>query len=273
MNALDLPLRAVNRLYRALYRRGILRPQRLPKPVISVGNIAAGGAGKTPAVIAIARHLAARGKRVAILTRGYGRAGEGGIVTEPDAERYGDEPVLMKKHVENAIVIVGANRYENGLRVDCDVYLLDDGFQHLRLHRDLDLVIEASRARWHREGRSALADADVILRRDLRLTLPPTLAGRKVFAFSGLADNEQFFASLRGSGLNVVGTRGFPDHHRYTERDVGAIRREAREGGAEEIVTTEKDAVKLRGCDDILAAGAELILPPDVLARIDRLVP
>lgn len=272
MNLFDLPLRAVNRLRRALYRRGVLRARRLPRPVVSVGNIAIGGAGKTPAVIAIARHLAARGIRVAILTRGYGRSGEGGVVNDLDSARFGDEPVLMKKSVDNVTVIVGSNRYDNGSRIDCDIYLLDDGFQHLQLHRDLDVVIDAPRARWHREGRSALVDADVILTRDLRIHIPPELAGRRVFAFSGLADNEQFFDTLRAHGLEVAGTRGFADHHRYSAADIAAIREAARAAGAERIATTEKDAVKLRGCDDILAVVAELVVPPDVLERIEKLV-
>jgi tetraacyldisaccharide 4'-kinase len=263
VNLLDLPLRAVNRIRRALYRRGILKPKRLPRPVISVGNIAMGGAGKTPAVIAIARHLADR--RVAILTRGYGRSGEGGEVVTLDAARYGDEPVLMKKHAPNAQVIVGSNRYENGSRVNVDVYLLDDGFQHLQLARGLDLVIDAP-ARFHREGRSALRDADVVLKRELRVLVPPV--GR-AFAFCGLADNEQFFEALRANGVELTGTLGFRDHHRYTAGDLERIRQAA---GGNPILTTEKDAVKLPPSDDIIAVGAEFVIPPEVLAKIDALL-
>lgn len=263
MNVLDLPLRAVNRLYRALYRRGILKAKRLPAPVISVGNIAMGGAGKTPAVIAIARHLA--GRRVVILTRGYGRSGEGGEVTELDAARYGDEPVLMKKHAPNAIVIAGSNRYENGLRQKADVYLLDDGFQHLKLARDLDIVIDAP-ARFHREGRSALHDAQIVLQRDLRVFVPPI--GR-AFAFAGLANNAQFFDALRRSGVELTGTLSFPDHHRYTAADLERIRKAA---AGHPILTTEKDEVKLPPSDDIIAVRAEFVIPPAVLATIDALL-
>src|SRR5205085_7990955 len=93
----ELLYRGINRLRRALYRQGILKAKRLPRPVISVGNIAIGGAGKTPAVIAVARFLAARGNKVCVLTRGYGRPGEGGRVEALDAARYGDEPVVIKK--------------------------------------------------------------------------------------------------------------------------------------------------------------------------------
>lgn len=139
--------RGMNRLRRALYRRGILKSKRLPRPVISVGNLSAGGAGKTPAVITIARYLAKRGFRVVVLTRGYGRTGnDSGLITSLDAARFGDEPVLIKSKLKNVDVIVGPNRYENAIRFlnqnDCDLFVLDDGFQHLQLARDVDVVIE-----------------------------------------------------------------------------------------------------------------------------------
>ncbi len=284
MNALLKPLellyRGVNRARRALYRRGVLKGKRLPRPVISVGNLAVGGAGKTPAVIAIGKFLLARGYRVAVLTRGYGRAGqEQGPVTALDAARFGDEPVLIKKHLENAVVIVGSNRYENGKHINCDVYLLDDGFQHLELARDVDVVIDVSGARWYREGRSALRDADVILERRLRLdvdrdmagNMGGDLAGQSLFAFAGLADNEQFFNSLREAGLTLAGTRSYPDHHRYTEADLEAIRTAARNVQAGAIVTTEKDAVKI-AAHDMIPIPAEMVIEPETLERIEALL-
>jgi len=152
---------AVVALRRAWYTRQPSRQQRLTRPVVSVGNLRVGGSGKTPIVEYIARLLVERGERPAILTRGYGRSGEGGVVSSLDAERYGDEPVLIKKSLDNVIVVVGSKRYQNGAHINCDVYLLDDGFQHLQLHRDLDVVIDAPRARWHREGRSALFKIDL----------------------------------------------------------------------------------------------------------------
>jgi len=273
----ELPYRGVNRLRRLLYRAGILRQKRLPRPVLSVGNLAAGGAGKTPAVIAIGRFFENRGFRVAVLTRGYGRAGsEQGPVTVLDAARFGDEPVLIKTQLSNAAVIVGFERFNNAIYYlsanDCDVFILDDGFQHLQLARDVDVVIEAPRARFHREGRSALRDADVILQRDLRPVGWEPLRGRRLFAFAGLADNGQFFAMLRGLGLSVVATRAFPDHHRYAEAELEAIRAAARAAGAERIVTTEKDAVKLGGADDIVAIRAEMVIPREALERMETLV-
>jgi tetraacyldisaccharide 4'-kinase len=235
--------------------------------VISVGNIAIGGGGKTPTVIAIARACVSRGLRVVVLTRGYGRAGEGGEVTSLDASRFGDEPVLIKKSLPNVRVIVGKKRYDNAIGLKCDVIVLDDGFQHLQLHRDLDVVVDNPRARFLREGRSALRRADIVLQRNVRPIVPAALKHNSVFAFSGLADNEQFFTALRDAGMKVVATRGFADHHRYTASDVESIKRAAAEAGAKTIVTTEKDAVKI---DDpqIVAIPAEMTLPPEALSRI-----
>jgi tetraacyldisaccharide 4'-kinase len=275
LKPIELAWQGVNRLRRALYRSGFLKSKRLPRPVISVGNLAAGGSGKTPAVIAIARELAKRGLTVAVLTRGYGRAGDdSGLVTSLDAGRFGDEPVLIKSKLSNVHVIVGLNRYDNATSFlsqnDCDVFILDDGFQHLPLARDLDVVIDAGRG-WMREGRSALADAGIVIERNLRLEIPPELISRRVFAFSGLADNDQFFASLGANGLNVVTTQSFRDHHRYTPADLASIKQAAAKCGAEVIVTTEKDAVKIQD-HDIIAVAAEMLIAPEVLEAIAKTV-
>jgi len=253
LKPVELLWRGVNRVRRALYRRGVLKAKRLPKPVVSVGAITAGGAGKTPATIAIGEYLKSRGWRVAVLTRGYKRSGAGGIVDAPDAAKFGDEPVLLTKIGD---VIVGSSRYENGSIVNCDVYLLDDGFQHLQLARDVDVVIDAP-GRWLREGRVALRDADFVIPRRLEIDVPP---GR-LFAFAGLADNEQFFRAV-----NAAGTMSFPDHHRYTAQDLEKIRDAAK--GYDAIVTTEKDAVKISG-RDIIAVAARFVIDPAVLEAIE----
>jgi tetraacyldisaccharide 4'-kinase len=252
----EILYRGVNRARRSLYRAGVFKAKRLTVPVISVGGIAAGGSGKTPATIAIAGALVARGLRVGVLTRGYGRAGVGGVVRELDPERYGDEPVLIKKRVPQAEVIVGKNRYDLAVRCDVDVFVLDDAFQHLQLHRDLDVVIDNPSAGFLREGRSALRDADIVLPRKINLSVPESLRGKRVFAFAGLADNQQFFDSL---GLELAGTWSFPDHHRYSAENIAAIKHAAREARAEAIVTTEKDAVKI---DDrqIVAVPATFVI-------------
>ena len=255
----ELLYRAINRARRAMYRAGILKAKRLSAPVISVGGIAAGGSGKTPAVIAIARALSARGLRVAVLTRGYGRAGSGGVVTALDPDRFGDEPVLIKKSVPSVNVIVGKNRYDNAVRIEADVFVLDDGFQHLQLHRDFDVVIEHDSG-FLREGRGALRYADLVLRRAVQARIPDALRGKKVFAFAGLADNAQFFRLF-----DLAGSKGFPDHHRYTTADIEAIKREAK---GHPIVTTEKDAVKIDD-PEIIAIPAEFAIDA---ADLDRIV-
>ena len=266
MRILQIPWMLLNRAYRALYRAGILRGKRLHRPVISIGNIAAGGAGKTPAVIAVCRALAARGLRVAVLTRGYGRDDKSysGPVTSSDPDKFGDEPVLIRRSIIGE-VLVGANRYKNARDFDCDVFVLDDGFQHLRLLRDYDLVIDAP-ARVYREGRSALRDADAVIPRQLRTIVPEELRGKQVFAFAGLADNEQFFASLREAGLDVAGTRSFDDHHRYTAADVDALKGDA---NGLPLVTSEKDKVKIAD-PAVVAVGAEFVIPEDVLSEMMR---
>lgn len=279
----ELAYRGINRLRRLLYRKRILRAQRLPRVVISVGNITIGGAGKTPTVIAIANELSARGYRVAVLTRGYGRANGApdGVVTALDAERFGDEPVLIAASIKGS-VIVGSQRYENAIQYlaqnDCDLFILDDGFQHLQLARDVDVVLETSGTSWQREGRSALRDATFVLRRDGQPNTPneftaqlspvairergvieplDTLRGSRVAAFSGLANNDQFFETLRALGASVVATHEFPDHHRYSATDIAAVLATARSVRASRVVTTEKDAVKLTG--DAMMAVAVLV--------------
>lgn len=270
----ELLLRGVNRVRRTLYRRGILKGKRLPRPVISVGNIALGGAGKTPTVIAIARHLLARGFSVAILTRGYGRddAYVSGPIDTLDASRWGDEPVLMKTSLPNAHVIVGSNRHINAARFiesfNVDAFVLDDGFQHLQLVRDLDIVVDAPDARLLREGRSALRDADFVIERRLRVLGASRVRGKQVFAFSGLADNDQFFQTVRESGAIVVGTRSFPDHHRYSLAELSALRVSAADDGAELLVTTEKDLVKISDPSGIVALGIEMIVEERVLEAV-----
>jgi tetraacyldisaccharide 4'-kinase len=222
-------------------------------------------------VITIARYLAKRGFRVAVLTRGYGRSGDvSGVVTSLDADRFGDEPVLIKSKLKNVDVIVGSKRFDNAIQFlsqnDCDLFVLDDGFQHLQLARDADVVIDGGTGVM-REGRSALADADFVIQRDLRLVIPEGLTSAPLFAFAGLADNEQFFDLLRANGLNIVGMKRFRDHYRYTAADVASIKEAARAAGARAIVTTEKDAVKIDD-RDIIAIAAEMIVQPDVLEAI-----
>jgi len=286
----ELLYQGLNRLRRDLYRRGVLKTRRLPRPVVSVGNLAVGGSGKTPTVIAIGSELERRGKRVAILTRGYGREGSAAvaIVDRPDPATFGDEPVLLARRLPGITVVVGRDRFETGLFFlrdrDCDVFILDDGFQHLQLHRDADVVLVSPNSRWQREGLSALRDADLILTRNAEgraapssaycATLRPThfivgseehpieqLRGRDVLAFSGLADNEQFFELMRSRARSVVRTESFPDHATYSNEQLARLKRIASEHGAI-AVTTEKDFVKISD-PGIAWIHVEMIIEPE----------
>ena len=149
---LALPYALIQRLRSGLYRAGLLRTKRLPRPVISVGNITVGGTGKTPVTALIARLLLERGAKVAVLSRGYGGTMEGTAAIVSDgsrilltAEECGDEPYLLASTVPGLMVVMGADRHQAGMlameRLVPDIFLLDDGFQHLALHRDLNILL------------------------------------------------------------------------------------------------------------------------------------
>jgi tetraacyldisaccharide 4'-kinase len=183
MRWLSAAYAAVARARRRSFERHPDRQRHLQRPVISVGNIAVGGSGKTPAVAHIAQLLAAAGERPAILTRGYRRREptDGVLVVSDgrriraDLPRAGDEPLMLARALPDAAVLVGADRYLAGLlaerRFDCTVHLLDDGFQHVQLHRDIDIVLVAPEdlhdqvlpAGRLREDLSALVYADAIV--------------------------------------------------------------------------------------------------------------
>ncbi|MGH9589697.1 MAG: tetraacyldisaccharide 4'-kinase [Terracidiphilus sp.] len=264
-------------------RTGLEPVRRLRRPVVSVGSLSAGGAGKTPMTIALARALTARGRRVDVLSRGYGRRGSAAVRVDPGgaAEDFGDEPLLIAREA-NLPVYVAAQRYEAGLLAEAQsgeapvIHLLDDGFQHRQLHRDLNLLLldenDLSSERLLpagnlREPASAVRRADAIaipvddraelFERNLRsrgwqgpvwwvhrcMEVPPC-EGR-VAAFCGIARPGQFFAGLEAAGLRLAARIAFPDHHWYTARDLDRVRASARAAGADAIVTTEKDCVRL----------------------------
>lgn len=270
-------------------------PERLPVPVISVGNIVAGGTGKTPFVRFLARMLGAEGLHVAILSRGYGGALEkrGGRVSDGKnlflgPEQAGDEPFLLAK-TTTASVYVGSDRYRSGLRAVAEgagIVLLDDGFQHRKLYRDLDLVLLDTRRPLGngrllprgslREEPSALLRAHGLIlthcpeeengpgdlpaslfsghlpvfRSARRSVAWPRADGgsippERVLAFSGIADPEGFAQGLSRSGWRLATSLAFPDHHSYRSGDMRILVETARKAGAEALVTTAKDAVKL----------------------------
>jgi tetraacyldisaccharide 4'-kinase len=268
------------------YRRGLLRRTRLRGAVISIGNLAVGGSGKTPVVALVASILQRAGCRVAILSRGYGGSFRGdalvvsdGAQVEADAATAGDEPVMLARSLPGVIVAVGTRRDEVGRAVEARfgdvVHVLDDGFQHLRLERDLDVLclqpgdladrpLPAGRLR---EFASAAGRAHVVLLgegsapADLpsrqMFTLRRRVVGfsaldgadrhppRRVYLLSGIARPGRFAEDASAHGLEVLGHRAFPDHHRFTAAAVRTAAEEAAALGAGAILTTAKDAVRL----------------------------
>jgi tetraacyldisaccharide 4'-kinase len=267
-------------------RRPDLR-RRLARPVVSVGNLTVGGSGKTPIAGEIAQLLLASGERPSILSRGYARTSPGdgvaivsdGARIRVDVARAGDEPFMLANALPGCAVVVCGDRYLAGrvaeAELSCTVHVLDDGFQHLTLMRDLDLLVVPSEdlsdtrtlpfGRF-REPLDAAASADAVLvpvggplsadevRDRLKVSAAFVFDRRvrqpdhamPVFAFAGIAKPERFFSDLERSGWPLVGRRSFADHHWYTADEIAAIRRAAREAGAGRIVTTAKDFVRLQ---------------------------
>lgn len=298
--ALLLPLSwlygAVMRLRSRLYTRGRLAAFRAPVPVISVGNLSVGGTGKTPVVDYLIRYCLSLNKRVAVVSRGYGSdkgpalrvvcAGQGPLLPVGQA---GDEPWLLARRNPEALVLV-APRRTDGVRhaveaFGAEVVLLDDGFQHLAVARDFDLVLLDGRrpfgngrvlpAGLLREPVSALKRGDLFLLTrcpDEPVSLPSLpgpvlrcrhriagqavelngavrrleeLAGLRGVAFAGIAEPDSFFRELEACGLRLAETLSFSDHAHYDGPDLERLKQAAAE--ADYFVTTEKDAVKLSG--------------------------
>jgi len=258
--------------------------RRLVHPVVSVGSLSAGGAGKTPVVQALVGLLLRRGFSVDVLSRGYGRGATEVERVDPagSALRFGDEPLLLARET-GARVYVGADRYEAGLLAEKEapvgeplVHLLDDGFQHRKLARAIDIVLLTQRdvedhllpAGNLREPLKRLRRADfVVLREEEAAILRPVvaqLAGDRAevwmirrelgfaeasvpsrpVAFCGIARPESFFGMLAAVDCVPVKTVAFGDHHVYRERDLDRLLECARRSEADSFVTTEKDAVK-----------------------------
>ncbi len=270
-------------LRRALYRRGVLRSVCLAIPVVVVGNVTVGGSGKTPLVAALARALTQRGFSPGIVSRGYGRDAAAGapilVATDDDPARVGDEPLLLAR--DGFPVVVARDRVAAGRELlarhpACDVILADDGLQHYRLARSVEIaVVDASRALGNgsllpagplREPASRLDEVDAVValvaaetdlpavlrpgafkmtlaaedfRRvdDPRVTAPASSFVRAgVHAVAGIGNPSRFFAQLDAMG--IVATRHpFPDHHRFAATDLAIA-------DAHAILMTEKDAVK-----------------------------
>jgi tetraacyldisaccharide 4'-kinase len=282
------------------------RRRRLPGFVISVGNITTGGTGKTPTTMRIAEWARDRGHHVAVLSRGYGGRHKGEVLEVSDGEvvkagpqEAGDEPCLMAARLRGVPVMVARKRYLAGLyahrEFGSDFFLLDDGFQHTGLERDLDLVLldaespfgnghllpwgplreplsHLGRAsaflitRWS-EGKGQEEDPTVFLDRTFpgkpifrsahlakELIIQETgekrsvdfLRGKRVFAFAGIGRPQSFRKTLKEAGADLVAFRLFRDHHRFTRDEVRDLLSAKSASGADLLVTTEKDGVRVK---------------------------
>ncbi|HSP07273.1 MAG TPA: tetraacyldisaccharide 4'-kinase [Acidobacteriota bacterium] len=282
-----MPGAMLSRIRNALYDHGWLSVTRPRAFVISIGNLTWGGTGKTSLAAHLADHLCCRGYRVAILSRGYGRRSKGVVVVSNgdsmccDWQTAGDEPYWLGQTVPKAMVVVAENRVE-GLKAlepfTPDVILLDDGFQHRRIARDIDLLLidasenllrqrvlpfgklrepidsierasaivltHASRAHTSTldwivsHARAPVFHADYVPVRN-------DLAGKKLAAFCALGSPQHFFDMLEQAGATLVFHQDFRDHHVYTGPELALLNANAERAGAEALATTAKDAVKI----------------------------
>ncbi len=265
-------------LRRLLYGLRLLPQKRLPVPVVVVGNITVGGSGKTPLTIWLAQELSKRGFRPGIVSRGYG--GNVGAVTEvhpeSDARAVGDEPLLLAQYT-GCPVFVGRDRAAAGRALlhshpHCDVIICDDGLQHYRLARTVEIAVLDARGTGNglllpagplREGRWRLRTvlavvrngADTTAANEFRMNLVPDgyysladmsvkvqagmFGGRWIHAVAGIGNPERFFELLRQQGITHE-AHGFADHHEFSAGDFNFVRPGAW------VLMTEKDAVKCR---------------------------
>ena len=272
--------RLLSAFRRLAYRYGLLKRWRLPVPVIVVGNISVGGVGKTPVVLALAQALRAQGYQPGILSRGYGGQATGLVSVHSNPLQYGDEPVLLAQR-SGCPVWVSPDRVAAGhallaAHMACDVLICDDGLQHYRLQRDIEIAVvqrpyglgngQLLPAGPLRESVRRLQQVDVVIESGAlpkalpqqpcyQLTLQAgswtsvtdpnqhisnqMLQTQPLVAIAGIGHPQRFFAMLHDMGLSCQ-TQVFADHHAYTQADFAAL-------ADKTILMTEKDAVKCRG--------------------------
>ena len=274
---LSVLFRALVAVRRAFYLLGYFRSYRLPVPVVVVGNLTVGGSGKTPTVLWLVEYLKGQGYHPGIVSRGYGGGAfhPRAVTALSNPEVAGDEPVLLARR-SGCPVWVGRHRVETGKELlqahpECDVLVSDDGLQHYRLRRDMEIVVVEYLRRFGngfmlpagplREPPRRLKSADAVvvngaawveginwfamrlqgaafrnLAEPQRYVPAEAFKGKTVHALVGIGNPRRFFDHLRELGLEVV-EHPFPDHHAFSAKDL-------RIEGAEVIVMTEKDAVK-----------------------------
>lgn len=274
MSPLSFIYSAITEFRNGLYDRQVLKPDRLSRPVISVGNLSVGGSGKTPFVILLGELLKSRNIQFDVLSRGYGRRTRGVLVVNPNGspDDFGDEPLLIARRLE-CPVIVGESRYQAGLlaerRFPVQVHVLDDGFQHRSLARDFDIVMLAPEdvrdrllpAGRLREPLSLLHRADAIVltghieSKDLPISgkllwkvqrgISVADAPQTPVVFCGIARPKAFLDQLHALGIRESVFKSYRDHHHYSERDIGELRALKDKHRAHGFITTEKDIINL----------------------------
>jgi tetraacyldisaccharide 4'-kinase len=281
-NALARALRPLGAVYGALAARRMAQPGlRVGAPVICVGNFVVGGAGKTPAAIALAKLLAGMGEKVAFLSRGYGGAGGGApIAVDPvrhNAAEVGDEPLLLARVAPTFVAHDRPRAAKAAIDGGASVLVLDDGLQNPSLAKDFSiamvdggygfgngLCLPAGPLRAPIAAQAPHVSLAVVVDRAATFGLSEALAGKpvaaarfvpdeaiaarlngqNVLAFAGIGRPAKFFATLIALGARLAAARGFPDHHRYTMSELEPLFAEA---AAKDliVVTTEKDFVRL----------------------------
>ena len=288
-------------LRKRLYRSGRLKSEKLPVPVIVVGNVVAGGAGKTPVLLALLEHLAARGLKAGVIARGYGRTSRDclEVTATSQPEEVGDEPLLIQRAAAVPVVVatrrIDAGRALLAAHPQVQVIVCDDGLQHLALQRDIELCVFDARGvgngwlqpagplrePWPREVDFVLTDKTFVphtrcftLERHLaplvcnsageRVELA-TLRARPVLAVAGIANPPAFFAMLREQDLVLECTFALPDHYDFSAP--------LPLDPAMRVVCTEKDAAKLwRSRPDAWAVPLVVRIDPAFWPALDRLL-
>ena len=280
-----------------LYDLGIFKSQSFSVPIISVGNITVGGTGKTPFTIFLAKQLSTKFKKIAIVSRGYGRNSIGTQLVAVDGQTYlsaedaGDEPFLLALSIPGSVIIVSEKRAD-GIRMaidkfQADLVVLDDAFQHRSVKRNSDILLVNAKESWKwnfpipagtlREFKfnSQRAQVIVFTNTDSGTSLPftpqkkpfftssPQLSelvdlenrvvgktedfeSKKVLAFAGIAHPEYFFSALEEKSIKPLTTIAFRDHYNYKDSDISRLVTQAEKAGAEALLCTEKDLMKIQ---------------------------
>jgi tetraacyldisaccharide 4'-kinase len=284
MNPLSAIFGAGVAIRNALYDRGSFQVKKLARPVVSIGNISVGGSGKTPFVIALGHLLTERGIPFDVLSRGYGRTSTEITVVDPNGSptHFGDQAGLLAEK-----------------KFSSRLHLLDDGFQHRRLHRDFDIALLPAEDEVGvllpmgrlREPLSALKRADAVVLPDspdwqgrsknfwqARRVIELPAASGKMIAFSGIGRPKQFLDAVKSSNSELAGTITFRDHHRYDQRDIDRLLALRKQTSSDSFITTEKDVINLGPLSHQLSPllkaklRIELESPQQVILEIIRTV-